>query len=159
MTETAPEAFDPKPLLRTMTRRPGVYRMLGADGTVIYVGKARSLKQRVSSYFRSRGQDAKTAAMVAQVRGIEVTITHTENEALILENHLIKELRPRYNVLLRDDKSYPYIFLSSGEESPRLAYHRGPKRAAGRYFGPFPNAGAVRETLNLGRFRAFKESD
>lgn len=149
MSGEASETFDPRPYLRNLTSRPGIYRMLDADGQVIYVGKARNLKRRVTSYFRRSGQDAKTTVMVAQVRGIEVTVTHTENEALILENHLIKELRPRYNVLLRDDKSYPYIYLSKDEEAPRLAYHRGARKAPGRYFGPFPNAGAVRHTLNL----------
>ena len=141
--------FDAKAYLKTLTSRPGVYRMLDAEGTVLYVGKARNLKKRVASYFTRATQGAKTRAMVAQVRGVEVTVTHTENEALILENNLIKELKPRYNILLRDDKSYPYIFLSEGDDFPRLSYHRGAKRAKGRYFGPYPSAGAVRESLNL----------
>ncbi len=131
-----------------MTSRPGVYRMFNAAEEVIYVGKARNLVKRVSSYFVRNLSSPKTRAMVSQIANINITVTHTENEALILENNLIKELRPRYNVLLRDDKSYPYIFLSS-DEFPRLAYHRGPKRAKGRYFGPYPSAGAVRKTLNL----------
>ncbi|MGD8429709.1 MAG: GIY-YIG nuclease family protein, partial [Ectothiorhodospiraceae bacterium] len=99
--------------------------MLDAGGHVIYVGKARNLKRRVSSYFTRSAHNAKTQSMVAQVRDIRITVTHTEAEALILENNLIKELRPRYNVLLRDDKSYPYIYLSSQQRFPRLAFHRG----------------------------------
>ena len=148
MDDAAPGAFDAKAFLKTLTTRPGVYRMINAAGEVIYVGKARNLVKRVSSYFVRNVASPKTRAMVSQIANIEITVTHTENEALILENNLIKELRPRYNVLLRDDKSYPYIFLSA-DDFPRLSYHRGPKRAKGRYFGPYPSAGAVRETLNL----------
>lgn len=140
--------FDPKAFLKTLTSRPGVYRMINADGEVIYVGKARNLLKRVGSYFTRSAASPKTQAMVSQIANIEVTVTRNENEALILENNLIKELRPRYNVLLRDDKSYPYIYVSA-DAFPRLAFHRGAKRAKGRYFGPFPSAGAVRETLNL----------
>lgn len=141
--------FDPKDYLKTLTSRPGVYRMLDEEGQVLYVGKAKNLKKRVASYFSRANQGAKTRALVAQIRGVEVTVTHTEGEALLLENNLIKELKPRYNILLRDDKSYPYIFLSENQDYPRLAYHRGAKRAKGRYFGPYPSAGAVRESLNL----------
>lgn len=140
--------FDAKGFLKTLTGRPGVYRMQDAKGEVLYVGKARNLKKRVTSYFRSSG-DSKTQAMVAQIRAIEVTVTHTETEALILENTLIKELQPRYNVLLRDDKSYPFIYLSSADDFPRLSLHRGAKRAKGRYFGPYPSASAARESLHL----------
>ncbi len=140
--------FDAKAYLKTLTGRPGVYRMLSASGEVLYVGKARNLKKRVSSYFTG-SDNAKKRALVAQIANIEVTVTHTESEALILENHLIKELQPRYNVLLRDDKGYPYIFLSTEQEFPRLAFHRGAKREKGRYFGPYPSAWAVRESLNL----------
>ena len=142
-------AFDARAFLRHLTSKPGVYRMLDSAGAVLYVGKAGNLKKRVSSYFRSSGLAPKTQALMQQVCNVEVTVTNTEGEALLLENHLIKELRPRYNVLLRDDKSYPYIFLSAGEDFPRLAFHRGPKRAPGRYFGPYPSASAVRESLSL----------
>ncbi|MEZ5540781.1 MAG: excinuclease ABC subunit UvrC [Pseudomonadota bacterium] len=141
--------FDARGFLKTLAARPGVYRMLDSDGTVLYVGKAGNLKQRVASYFRNSGLSAKTAALVGQIAAIEVTVTHTEGEALLLESNLIKQLRPRYNVLLRDDKSYPYILVSSSQAFPRLALHRGPRRAAGRYFGPYPSAGAVRESLQL----------
>lgn len=142
-------AFDAKGFLRTLTTRPGIYRMLAEDGEVLYVGKASNLKKRVASYFQRNPSSSKTRAMVALVRNVEITVTHTEAEALILENNLIKSLRPRYNILLRDDKSYPYIFLSADEEYPRLGFHRGPKREKGRYFGPYPSAYAVRESLNL----------
>lgn len=141
--------FDAKAFLNKLTTRPGVYRMVDAKGTVIYVGKAHNLKNRVSSYFRSTGQAAKTRAMVANIAAIEVTVTNTEGEALLLENHLIKDLKPRYNVLLRDDKSYPYIYISSDQRFPGLSFHRGARKGGGRYFGPYPSAGAVRETLSL----------
>jgi excinuclease ABC subunit C len=139
--------FDVKPLLRSLTHRPGVYRMLDAKHKVIYVGKARDLKKRVSSYFH-RTQDApKTVAMMQQVARVEVTVANTEAEALILEYSLIKRHKPRYNVLLRDDKSYPYIYVSTESAFPRLKFHRGPRRGKGRYFGPYPSTRAVRQTL------------
>ena len=141
--------FDAKSFLRTLTTRPGVYRMLDAKGEVLYVGKARNLKNRVSSYFRKNGLPPKTQALMRQMVDMEITVTHTEAEALILENNLIKSQLPRYNVLLRDDKSYPWIYLSSEDEYPRLALHRGARRRKGRYFGPYPSAGAVRESLHL----------
>ena len=146
MTDTE-STFDHKSFLRNLTQGPGVYRMLNADGVVLYVGKAKNLRRRVGSYF-TRASNRRIASMVSQIRNIEITATHTEAEALLLENNLIKEHRPRYNVLLRDDKSYPYLFLSE-EEFPRLAFHRGARKAKGRYFGPYPSAGAVRETLQL----------
>jgi len=141
--------FDVNSFLRTLTSRPGVYRMLNATGEVLYVGKARNLKKRVSSYFRNSGLAPKTRALMQQMARVEITVTHTEAEALLLENNLIKTHRPRYNVLLRDDKSYPFIYLSSEDSYPRLALHRGARRRKGRYFGPYPGAGAVRETLQL----------
>lgn len=141
-------SFDAKAFLKTLTSLPGVYRMLDAKGKVLYVGKARNLKKRVASYFRSHQTSAKIRSLVAQARAIEVTVTHTEGEALILESNLIKQFKPRYNVLLRDDKGYPYIHLSAGD-FPRLSLHRGARNAPGRYFGPYPNAGAVYETLQL----------
>lgn len=138
------EAFDSKAFLKTVTSQPGVYRMYDAGGTVIYVGKAKDLKKRLSSYFRSNLASRKTEALVALIHNIDVTVTHTETEALLLEHNYIKLYQPRYNVLLRDDKSYPFIFLS-GDTHPRLAMHRGAKHAKGEYFGPFPNGYAVRK--------------
>src|SRR5262249_55886913 len=144
-----PAAFDPSTVLAHLTHKPGVYRMLDARGEVIYVGKARDLKRRVTSYFQgSRAHDAKTIAMVRTVAGIEVTVTRTEVEALMLEYNLIKQHRPRFNVVLRDDKSYPYIRLDREHRFPRLAFYRGPRTSKAQLFGPYPNAGAVRETLN-----------
>ena len=144
-----PAAFDPATVLAHLTHKPGVYRMLDAAGTVIYVGKARDLKRRVTSYFQgSRAHDAKTIAMVRTVAGIEVTVTRTEVEALMLEYNLIKQHRPRFNVVLRDDKSYPYILLDTQHRFPRLSFYRGPRTSKARLFGPYPSAGSVRETLN-----------
>ncbi len=147
LPEHTPEPFDIRAFLKGLTTLPGVYRMFDADDQVIYVGKANNLKRRVSSYFQKGGASPKTRVMVRQVRRVEVTVTRTEGEALLLENNLIKALKPRYNVLLRDDKSYPYIRLSEGA-FPRLSIYRG-RRTTGRYFGPFPSASAVRESLNL----------
>ena len=140
-------AFDAAEFLRTLTHRPGVYRMLDAEGRVLYVGKARDLRRRVGSYFGSRPQDAKTTTLLRAVAGMDVTVTATEQEALLLEYNLIKEHRPRFNVVLRDDKSYPYIHVTTGQEFPRFEFNRGSRSGGGRYFGPFPGAGAVRETL------------
>jgi len=142
------DQFDAKYFLKTVTSQPGVYRMYDAASTVIYVGKAKDLKKRLSSYFRGNLASRKTEALVALICQIDVTVTHTETEALLLEHNYIKLYQPRYNVLLRDDKSYPYIFLSA-DAHPRLASHRGAKHAKGEYFGPFPNGYAVRETLSL----------
>ncbi len=141
--------FDAERFLQSVTTRPGVYRMLGGDGKVLYVGKARNLKKRLASYFRGSGLAVKTRALMSHVQHIELTVTRTEGEALILENNLIKEFKPRYNILLRDDKSYPWIYLSAHQDFPRLGFHRGAKEPKGRYFGPYPSAAAVRESLNL----------
>lgn len=149
MSDENSQRFDPQAFLRTVSTKPGVYRMLDAAGRVIYVGKAGNLKNRLSSYFRGTVESAKTRALVSHVADVRITVTHTEAEALLLEHTLIKEHRPRYNVLLRDDKSYPYIYLSTQDEFPRLAFHRGSTQGPGRYFGPYPSAGAVRNTLYL----------
>ncbi len=141
--------FDARPILKHLPHRPGVYRFLDADGTILYVGKAGDLRKRVSSYFRAAIPGGKTGKLVQRIADIEVTVTGNENEALVLENNLIKEHRPRFNVLLRDDKSYPFIHLSSAHEFPRLSFYRGTRKIDGRLFGPYPSAGAVRETLNL----------
>lgn len=138
--------FDSKEFLNRVTELPGVYRMLDAKGKVIYVGKAKNLKKRLSSYFSKANIPIKTRSLVANLADIKVITTNTENEALILENRLIKELRPRYNILLRDDKSYPYIHLTA-HEFPRLVYHRGGKKGGGQFFGPFSSPKAVSETL------------
>ena len=147
-SETQTAQFDSKAFLKTLTSRPGVYRMLDGEGRLLYIGKAKDLKRRVSSYF-TRSLNMRIQSMVSQIKGIEVTVTHTEAEALILENTLIKSLKPRYNILLRDDKSYPYIYLSSDQQFPRLTWHRGAKSGDGRYFGPYPNIGSMRENLRL----------
>lgn len=136
-------------ILKTLPLLPGVYRMLDDDGRILYVGKARSLRSRVSSYFQKNIESPKTRALVARIRDIEITLTASETEALLLEQTLIKELKPPYNILLRDDKSYPFLFVSEGEEYPRIGFHRGPKQQKGRYFGPYPGAQAVRESLQL----------
>ncbi|MGB5716785.1 MAG: excinuclease ABC subunit UvrC [Gammaproteobacteria bacterium] len=149
MTAAKSVPFDSRAFLKTLTTRPGVYRMLDDEGKVLYVGKAGDLRKRVSSYFRRTGLSAKTRVLVDQIVDVEVTVTRTEVEALLLESNLIKQLRPRYNVLLRDDKSYPYIYLSTHQDFPRLCLHRGARRRKGRYFGPYPSAGAVRESLHL----------
>ncbi|MEX1197092.1 MAG: excinuclease ABC subunit UvrC [Pseudohongiellaceae bacterium] len=132
-----------------MTGRPGVYQMLDSEGSVLYVGKARNLKRRVSNYFRASGLDTKTMAMVSRIADIEVTVTASETEALLLEQNLIKKLRPPYNIQLRDDKSYPYIMLTDRDQYPRLAFYRGSRRRDASFFGPYPSASAVRETLAI----------
>ena len=142
-------AFDSENFLKTLSKKPGVYRMIDIDGDVLYVGKARNLKNRVTSYFRASGLQAKTMALVAKIANIEVTITGSETEALLLEQSLIKELRPPYNIVLRDDKSYPFIYLTAHKDYPRLTFHRGSKAKTGKYFGPFPSAYAVRDSLNI----------
>ncbi|ATZ74398.1 excinuclease ABC subunit C [Idiomarina sp. X4] len=148
MTDSNSITFNYKDFLRNLTHQPGVYRMYDESGDVIYVGKAKDLKKRVSSYFREKVDAVKTQVLVKQIVSMDVTVTDTEADALILENSFIKKYRPRYNVLLRDDKSYPYIILTS-HEHPRLGFHRGARREKGDYFGPFPNGSAVRESLNL----------
>ena len=147
-TESKP-AFDSAAFLKNVTRKPGVYRMFDDKEQVIYVGKAKNLKNRLSSYFRQTGLSPKTQVMVSKIVDIELTITHTEGEALLLESNLIKKLRPRYNVLMRDDKSYPYIFISDKAAYPRIALHRGARKKQGLYLGPYPNAHAVRESIHL----------
>lgn len=142
------EQFDLDNFLRSLTHAPGVYRMYDSEKTVIYVGKARDLKKRVSSYFRKTVDSAKTQALVSHIRFIDVTVTHSESEALLLENIYIKQYKPKYNILFRDDKSYPYIILTD-HPFPRIGSHRGQRRIKGQYFGPYPNAGSVKDSLNL----------
>ena len=142
-------AFDHQSFLKSLTQRPGIYQMLDGEGQVLYVGKAKNLKKRVTSYFRKTGLTAKTAALVKRIVQVDVTVTETETEALILEHNLIKQYRPPFNILMRDDKSYPYIFLSDKDRWPRLALHRGPKKAKGTYFGPFPSVHAVRDSMGF----------
>ena len=140
--------FDHKQYIAALPRRPGVYRMFGAEAELLYVGKARSLKDRVGTYFLASNAHPKVQALVQQISAIEVTVTNSETEALLLEYNLIKAHKPRFNVVLKDDKSFPYIQLCDEHPFPRLAFYRGARSAGGRYFGPFPNAGAVRDTLN-----------
>lgn len=149
MTDAAEAAFDAKSFLKTLTRRPGVYQMLGANGALLYVGKAKNLTSRVSSYFRARGLNSKTVALVGKIHSIQITVTNSETEALILEQSLIKAYKPHYNIIFRDDKSYPYIYLSAQHAYPRLGFHRGARKAKGEYYGPYPSAGSVRDSLNL----------
>jgi excinuclease ABC subunit C len=135
--------------LKHLTTKPGVYRMIDTNDNVIYVGKAKNLKKRVSSYFTAIKHTSKTTLMITHIATIEITITHTESEALLLENNIIKNLQPRYNILLRDDKSYPYLLLSDQQDFPRLSFHRGGRHKPGRYFGPYPNSQSVKNSLMI----------
>ncbi len=145
-TETA---FDYQAFLKSVTTKPGVYHMVDANDTTIYIGKARNLKKRLNSYFRRTGLSPKTRVMVSHIDHIDITVTHTEGEALLLESNLIKARRPRYNILMRDDKSYPYVFVSNKDKYPGISLHRGAQKKRGLYLGPYPNAGAVRESIHL----------
>jgi len=146
MSTPSIEPFDAKAFLKTVPHKPGIYLMMSAEQEVLYVGKAKDLKNRVSSYFRSNLVNSRIWSMVQQIRDVHITITETEVEALLLESNLIKKHLPRYNILLRDDKSYPYIHISEGKY-PRVSFHRGGRKQQGQYFGPYPSSGAVRDTL------------
>ncbi len=148
MTTDSP-SFDAQSFLKGLTQRPGIYQMLGENGAILYIGKAKNLRKRVASYFSKTGLSIKTQALVNRIITIDVTVTQTEIEALLLEQNLIKQNLPPYNILLRDDKSYPYIFLSDQDKYPQLAFHRGSKRRLGSYFGPFPSVQAVRESMSF----------
>jgi excinuclease ABC subunit C len=139
--------FDARSFVESLPSRPGVYRMLDAEGEILYVGKARNLKSRVGSYFQPSNVQPKVQALVAKTADMEVTITNSDTEALLLEFNLIKKHRPRFNVVLRDDKSFPYLYLDTRHDFPRLNFYRGARKEAGRFFGPYPSAGAVRESL------------
>ncbi len=142
-------AFASKSFIDSLTQRAGTYQMIDSEGVVLYVGKAKNLKKRVSSYFRKSGISAKTSALVKRISDIDITVTETETEALILEQNLIKKHRPAFNILMRDDKSYPYILLTDKDQWPRLSFHRGPKKQQGTYFGPYPSVNSVRESMSL----------
>ena len=148
-SETGDTRFDAERFIAQLTQRPGVYQMLDEGGATLYVGKAKNLRSRVSSYFRAAGLNAKTMAMVARIHDIRISVTGSDTEALLLEQSLIKAERPHYNIVLRDDKSYPYIHLTGHDDYPRLTFHRGARPRKNKYFGPYPSAYAVRDTLNM----------
>lgn len=147
--EESEARFDAKAFLKTVPNRPGCYRMYNDRDVVIYVGKAKDLKRRLSSYFLKQGHELKTRLLVAHIAHIEFTVTFSESEALILENELIKKYQPHYNILLRDDKSYPYLFLSTAHEFPGIYFHRGARNKPGEFYGPFPDSSAVKDSLRL----------
>ncbi|MDO9169495.1 MAG: excinuclease ABC subunit UvrC [Methylobacter sp.] len=147
--DSSENQFDVTAFLKNLTTRPGIYKMLNDQGEIIYIGKAKNLKNRVSSYFKKQTASVKQQTMVAKIAAIEVTVTHTEGEALLLECQQIKRHKPRYNICLRDDRSYPYIFLSTDQDFPQITLHRGAKKRKGRYFGPYPGIGAIKESLKL----------
>ena len=140
--------FDGKSFLKTVTRSPGVYLMTNEQGQHLYIGKAKNLRERLASYFRASGVNPKTRLMISQLYNIETRVTQTENEALLLENNLIKEYKPRYNVIFRDDKSYPYIRVTTEHTYPGISFYRGSLNVSGRCFGPYASVGAVREVLS-----------
>jgi excinuclease ABC subunit C len=147
VSSTLPERFDARSFVDSLPGRPGVYRMLDGEGQILYVGKARNLKSRVASYFQPSNVQPKVQALIAKTANMEVTITNSDTEALLLEYNLIKKHRPRFNVVLRDDKSFPYLHLETNHDFPRLNFYRGSRKEPGKYFGPYPSAGAVRDTL------------
>ena len=147
--QSEPQAFDPQDFLKTVPHKPGVYRMLDKNAGILYVGKAKDLKNRLSSYFRGTLTNSRIYAMVKQICGVEIAITATEAEALLLESNLIKQHSPHYNIRLKDGKGYPYIYISTKQEYPRIQFYRGSRKEAGQYFGPYPSAGALSQTLNL----------
>src|ERR1700692_3755851 len=153
-------SFDARGYVESLPTRPGVYRMLDAHGEIMYVGKARNLKARVGSYFQPSNVHPKVQALVAKTAGMEVTITNSDTEALLLEFNLIKKHRPRFNVVLRDDKSFPYLHFETQHDFPRLNFSRGSRKEPGRYFGPYPSAGALRDTLtHLSRLFRLRNCD
>lgn len=147
--QSEPPVFDPQDFLKTVPHKPGVYRMLDKNAGILYVGKAKDLKNRLSSYFRGTLTNPRIYAMVKQICGVDIAITSTEAEALLLESNLIKQHAPHYNIRLKDGKGYPYIYISTKQDYPRIQFYRGSRKEAGQYFGPYPSAGALSQTLNL----------